>query len=53
MPHDTNIFNVGSIISHDGAEWIVVRLLISHSVLLQKIDEPTTTIRVPVSKLLT
>jgi hypothetical protein len=53
MSHDTNsIFQIGNTISYNGDEWTVVRFVIDHTVLLQKIDEPSTIVRVHASELL-
>ena len=53
MSQDTNsIFQVGNTISYNGDEWTIVRLVIDHTILLQKVDEPSTIVRVHASKLL-
>lgn len=54
MTHEkTKGIQIGNVISYDGDEWSIIRLIIDHTVLLQKVDEPATVIRVHVSKLLT
>jgi hypothetical protein len=53
MTHEKiNGIQIGNVISYDNNEWIVMRLIIDHTVLLQKVDEPAAFIRVHVSKLL-
>jgi len=47
-----NGIQMGNVVSYDNDEWIIMRLIIDHTVLLQKVNEPTAFIRVHVSKLL-